>query len=139
MFFIENCILKKLFGMPRVSWIVIGPKLLWLVFIVAHSVLYRATLDVKMTFGLLLIEWGQNERILMKTHRIVAVCMKRYRQTPDRKIKEKILSTLFRVTFIILISCVLLSNVNNDLSLSGHVVAKDICSLSYVFYAVFLY
>ncbi len=47
-----------------------------------------------MEFGLLPIKWGQNECILLKTYRVVAVCAKWYQQTPDRKIKEK-----FRVNY----------------------------------------
>ncbi len=48
-------------------------------------------------------------------------CVKRCWQTPERKIKEKISSNLFRITFITLISLpisfVLLSNVRNNLPL----------------------
>ncbi len=76
------------------------------------------------------------ERILVKTQHIVAVYVKQYWHTPDRKIKEKILSNLFKIRFITLISLpilfILLSNVSNDLLLSCHMVA-NFCLLIYIF------
>ncbi len=48
-----------------------------------------------MNFSLLPIEQDQNEHII---HRVVAFCMKQYRQTADRKIKEKISINLFKIT-----------------------------------------
>ncbi len=50
-----------------------GPKLLQLVFLWAHSGLYRATLNIKMRFGSLPTKQDQSECISSKTHHVVAV------------------------------------------------------------------
>ncbi len=51
-----------------------------------------------MKFSSFPIEEDQDRHVSLKTRCIVAVSAKRYWQTPDRKIKEKILSNLFRIT-----------------------------------------
>ncbi len=51
----------------------VEPKLLRLVFVGACSMLYQATLNVKMKFDSIPIEQDRNKSILLKTRRVVSV------------------------------------------------------------------
>ncbi len=69
----------------------VEPKLLRLVFILAHSVLYRATPNVKVTLGSLPMKEDQNEYILLRTCSVMAAYSKDIDRPLTKKIKEKML------------------------------------------------